>query len=489
MKPIPMRNFKMTLGVAAISLLAGCSSLHTPYQQQALSMPAAWQNQPIPTAGAATQRDRWWRNFNDPQLDQLIELALARNNDLAAAAILVRRAQLQAGLAATNPTVSLGLSTSNSRNLGGSSNNPPGLSGAPASSRSQSLSASVAYEVDLWGKLASQRDAAQWEALATAEDRDSAALSLIGTTAGLYWKIANLQQRIALSEQSIAYVARILQLVRVQYDAGAVSSLEVLEAERSLASQQAGHTQLLQDMVETRSALAILFDGPPETEGSEHYRLAAETLPAVDAGLPAELLARRPDLRAAELRLRKTLSSADAMRASYYPTFSLTGSLGSASTSLQNLLQNPVGTLASSLTFPFLQWNQMQLNIAVSKIDYEKASVDFRQTFYKALRDVEIALSARSQFQAQGLKLAQSLAAARRVESLYQERYRAGSVALKIWLDAQETLRSAEIAMADNNLNLLNSQVKLYQALGGDMKIAAASPAAAERPPLPYNEK
>ena len=483
MKPIPMRNFNTILGLLAASLLAGCSAMHTPYQPAALSTPTSWQNQPLLVAGDTVLHDRWWRNFNDPQLDQLIELALARNNDLAAAAILVRRAQLQAGLATTNPTVSLGLNTSNSRNLNGSSGAIPGLPGAPVSSRSQSLTASVAYEVDLWGKLASQRDAAQWEALATAEDRDSAALSLIGTTAGLYWKIANLEQRIVLSEQSIAYVARILQLVRVQYEAGAVSALEVLEAERSLASQQASHTLLLQDMVETRSALAILFDGPPETKDSGHYRLTADTLPAVDAGLPAELLARRPDLRAAELRLRKTLSSADAIRSGYYPTFSLTGTLGSSSTSLQNLLQNPVGTLASGLTFPFLQWNQMQLNIAVSKVDYEKASIDFRQIFYKALRDVEIALSARSQFQDQGVRLAQSLAAARRIESLYQERYRAGSVALKIWLDAQETLRSAESAVADNDLNLLNSQVKLYQALGGDMKVTAASPASAERPP------
>ncbi|WP_240950438.1 efflux transporter outer membrane subunit [Collimonas pratensis] len=481
MKSIPMRNFNTTLCLLAASLLAGCSAMHSPYQPAALSTPASWQNQPPPVAGDTVLHDRWWRNFNDPQLDQLIEQALVRNNDLAAAAILVRRAQLQAGLATTNPTVSLSLDSSNSRNLNGSSGALPNLPGAPSSSRSQSLTASVAYEVDLWGKLASQRDAAQWEALATAEDRDSAALSLIGTTAGLYWKIANLEQRIALSEQSIAYVAKILQLVRVQYDAGAVSSLEVLEAERSLASQQASHTLLLQDMVETRSALAILFDGPPETQDSGHYRLASDLLPAVDPGLPAELLARRPDLRAAELRLRKTLSNADAVRAGYYPTFSLTGSLGS-STSLQNLLQNPVGTLASGLTFPFLQWDQMQLNIAVSKVDYEKASIDFRQTFYKALRDVEIALSARSQFQEQGIRLAQSLAAARRIESLYQERYRAGSVALKIWLDAQETLRSAESAVADNNLNLLNSQVKLYQALGGDMKVAAANPASAERP-------
>lgn len=459
-----MRYFNTAIGVIAAGLLAGCTALHTPYRQAAVATPPEWQNGAAASAAGVTSGDRWWQNFNDPQLDQLIELALARNSDLAAAAILVRRAQLQAGLTAPNPTVSLGLSTGNSRNL----------RAAPNPTRSQSLGGAVSYELDLWGKLSSQRDAAAWEAFATAEDRDSAALSLIGTVATLYWKIANLQQHIAVSQQSIAYVGKILELVRLQHEAGAVSALEVLEAERSLTSQQASHTQLLHQLVETRAALALLFDGPPQTRYPERDTLSVDTLPPVDAGLPSALLSRRPDLRAAELRLRKMLADGDATRASYYPAFTLTGSLGSASTTLLNLLQNPVASLGSGLTFPFLQWHQMQLNIKVSQADYEKAVIDFRQTFYKALSDVEIALSARSQFQDQARKLTQALAAASAIERLYQERYRAGAVPLRTWLGAQETQRAAEIALADNNLNLLIAQVKLYQALGGDA-IAAGS--------------
>ncbi|AMO96468.1 efflux transporter, outer membrane factor (OMF) lipo, NodT family protein [Collimonas fungivorans] len=463
-----MRYLKPSLCLLACSLLAACSTLHTPYQPVAVTTPPAWQNKLAENAGDAIRQDRWWRNFNDPQLDQLVELALARNNDLAAATVLVRRAQLQAGLAVINPTVALNVSSSNSRNLRGS----------PVGTRNQALTGSVSYELDLWGKLASRRDAAEWEALATAEDRDSTALALVGTTATLYWKIANLQQRIAVSEQSMAYVGKILELVHLQYDAGAVSSLELLEAERSLASQQASHTQLLQELVETRAALALLFDGPPELRYAESGKLAAAVLPAVDAGLPSQLLGRRPDLHAAELRLRRLLASIDDTRASYYPSLVLTGTLGSSSTALSNLLQNPIGTLGATLAFPFLQWNQMQLNIALSKADYDKAAIDFRQAFYKALNDVETALSARSQFQAQGQKLSQALAAASRIEGLYEERYRAGAVPLKTWLDAQETRRNAEIAVADNNLNLLTSQVKLYQALGGDTVTATASTAA-----------
>jgi len=214
-----MRYLNTSLCLLACGLLAACSTLRTPYQPVAVTTPAAWQNKQAESTGDAIRKDRWWRNFNDPQLDQLVELALARNNDLAAATVLVRRAQLQAGLATINPTVALNVSSSNSRNLRGS----------PVSTRNQALSGTVSYELDLWGKLASRRDAAEWEALATAEDRDSTALALAGTTATLYWKIANLQQRIAVSEQSMAYVGKILELVRLQYDAGAVSSLELLE--------------------------------------------------------------------------------------------------------------------------------------------------------------------------------------------------------------------------------------------------------------------
>ncbi|MFC5475004.1 efflux transporter outer membrane subunit [Paraherbaspirillum soli] len=456
-----MNYFNATICVIACGLLAGCAGFHTRYQPAELATPDQWQNSDAASATQTAPGDRWWRNFNDPQLNQLIELALARNNDLAAAALLVRRARLQAGLAVINPTLALDLTTANSRNL----------RGAPNTVRSQSLSAAVRYKLDPWGKLASQRDAAEWEALASAEDRASAALALIGTTANLYWKIGNLQQRTAVSEQSIAYAGQVLQLVRLQRDAGAVSSLEVLEAERSLASQQASHTQLLQQLTETRAALAILFDSPPQTRYPELHTLSVESLPTIDAGLPSQLLSRRPDLHAAELRLRKMLADVDATRASYYPALTLTGSLGSASTALLNLLQNPVATVGVGLSFPFLQWNQMRLSVEVSRLDYEKAVIDFRQTFYKALSEVEIALSARSQFQVQAGKLAQSLAAASKIEGLYQERYRAGAVPLRAWLDAQEAQRAAEIALADNNLNLLNSQVALYQALGGDAAV------------------
>lgn len=166
--------------------------------------------------------------------------------------------------------------------------------------------------------------------------------------------------------------------------------------------------------------------------------------------------------------MREALATVDATRASFYPPVTLTGAVGTASPTLSNILQNPVASLGVGLTLPFLQWNQMQLNIKISKADYEERVVNFRQSLYQAMADVENALSNRTQLGLQAEQLAVSLRAARDAERLYEVRYRAGAVSLKDWLDAQEKRRTAEIARDENGLNRLVNQVTVYRALGGD---------------------
>ena len=193
-------------------------------------------------------------------------------------------------------------------------------------------------------------------------------------------------------------------------------------------------------------------------------------MPEVAPGLPAQLLARRPDLRAAELRLRESLASADAVAASYYPALTLTGALGGSSLALGQALTNPYALLGAGVSLPFLQVNTLKLNNAIARTQYESAVVSYRQTLYSALGDVENALGTRSALARQGESLAGSLAASRRSEQLYEVRYRQGSVALSLWLDAQETRRSAETAWAQNQLSQLKNQVTLYLALGGSAR-------------------
>ncbi|OZI77794.1 efflux transporter outer membrane subunit [Bordetella genomosp. 12] len=452
--------------ILASLLLAGC--IHTPYERPEVQTPARWQQGQPTSPRAPAPGGPWWRNFQDPVLDTLVEQALARNNDLAVAALTVRRAQLQAGLAQSDlyPTASGTGSFNRSRNL----------DGARASARATNVELAASWELDLWGKLARARDAAQWQALATEEDRQAAALSLVGTTAELYWQTAYLNQRLASSRESIAYARRTLELVQAQYGAGGASGLEVAEARQTLASQEAAHTDLLQQRVEAINGLTILFDGPPDRIVADPQRLPQGPLPGVDAGLPADLLARRPDLRAAEARLRGALASTDATRASFYPPMTLTGSVGSASDSLGHLLANPVATLGAGLALPFLNWNQMRLNIRIAETDYEILVAQFRQALYQAMSDVENALSARSQLADRARLLQASLDAAREVERLYETRWRAGAVALRIWLDAQEKRRAAEVAVDENRLQQLRNQVQIYQALGGDAVVGQYAP-------------
>ncbi len=456
----PMKPL-ITLTALMLALgLAGCgTALRSDYTTPQTTVPAQWVG-PVTTGSSVAAQDPWWHSFNDPQLNALIDKALRTNNDLAAATLKVRAAQLQAGLADTNltPTVTAGVNGSVAKDLqhGG------------ASTRTVGATVSLSYEVDLWGHLSALRDVSGWEAKATELDRQNTALALIGTTAQLYWQIGYLNQRVLSAQQSIDYAQRTLDLVRVQHNAGQSSGLDEAQSVQNLASQKAALTSLLQQREEARNALAILFNQAPENRETERDALPNGPLPEVPAGVPADVLGRRPDLRAAEARLRESLANVDATRASFYPAFSLTGSVGTSTTTLVDVLKNPIGTLGAGLTLPFIQWNTTQLTIKVSQTQYEEAVVNFRQTLYSALSDVENALSARTQYMAEGEQRQIAYDAALKAEQLAETRYRAGQTGVKDWLDQQETRRTAKINLDENRYNQLVNLMTLYKALGGD---------------------
>jgi NodT family efflux transporter outer membrane factor (OMF) lipoprotein len=446
--------------VVIVSLaLGGCSGIlpRSQYARPDVSVPLQWQASTVTGSFIAT-KEQWWRDFNDPTLSELIERALKTNNNLAAATIKVKRAQLSSKLTDTNltPTVSANATSSLNRDLN-----------SRRDTKSSGITATASYELDLWGKLASSRDAGKWEAEATENDRQSTALALVGTVASNYWAIAYLNDRIASVEASIANAGRVLDLVEVKYQVGAISFLDKVQAQQTIASQKAQLTQFQQQRTEARNALAILFDQAPENKLPELQRLPSGSLPNVAAGLPASILAQRPDLQAAELRLKKYLASIDTTRASYYPSFTLTGSLGTSSTSLIEVIKNPYAALGAGLALPFIQWNTMKLNIEISKTDYEEAVVNFRQTLYSALSDVENTLSARTNYAEEVKQTEESLTLARKAEELAEIRYRSGATALQSLLDAQESRRDSERALAVVRLAQLKNSMTLYQALGG----------------------
>jgi NodT family efflux transporter outer membrane factor (OMF) lipoprotein len=453
--------------------LAGCGSFFdTDYTHPDVSVPQGWigtsdaSGTSAKSADAVARADtsNWWHNFNDGALDRLVGMALATNNDLAVATIKVRQAQLAAGLAKSDlfPDLSAGADGSTERQLDQDHR----------ITRSYGTNATIAYEVDLWGKLGDSYDAKKWEALATLQDRESTALTLTGTVANLYWKAVYYQQRLAIAQASIDYARKTLELVSVQYQSGASSSLEMYEARQSLESQLADYTQIAQSLRETKNALSILFDQPPADIKVTRTALPESGLPDIAAGLPAQLLERRPDIRASQLRLREDVAELNATRKSLLPTLDLTGKLGTSSDELRNILENPVGTLAASIALPFLNWNEGQLNIKVSQAQYDQDIATYRQSLYQAFSDVENALSARDHYIAQGNNLEAALDDARSAESIYETRFREGAVSMQDWLDAQQKRRTAEESLLENRLNRILNLITLYQALGGDAVIA-----------------
>ncbi len=446
------------LGLILLFLSSGCSGLTRSVQTApAVDIPVAWEAKSGTSGSAVASGDRWWQGFNDPLLSALVEQALKDNNDLAAAAIRVRRAKLQSELTATNrtPGVSVGGNTTINRERRG------------ASGTSHAATATLSYELDLWGKLESARDAANFEAQATEYDRQSVALALIGTTAQSYWQTGYLQQLKDLTDKSIAYTGKSLALAEAKYGAGAVSAIDVTQARQALASQRADRTEIVRQLCEARNALAILFNRAPQSGTTMPTALPDIVPPPVEAGLPAEILGRRPDLRAAGERLKGYLAEVDYTKASYYPAFTLTGSLGGSSTSLIEVLSNPVAGLGVGVTLPFVQQRTMRLDVKISETQYEEAVVNFRQALYTALGEVENALSAGEQYEAQQKELEKALANAKESERLLEARYRTGLVSVQLWLDAQETRRGVEKQLLQNRLNRYKSRMTLSLALGG----------------------
>ena len=445
------------------SSLFGCAAVvKTPYQTPAIQMPSNFAYNPVNQKQIQENlyADQWWTLFGDAELNQLVNQVLASNTDLAVAGINLQQARLRAGLIDNRSGLRVNSSASTGHNFD--------LHSGENSSKGVSVNAGVSYEVDLFGKLARQTEASRWEALATEQDLQATGQSLVATTANLYWQLGYLNERYSTVLQNLASTQKTYELVRSQYKAGAVSGLDLTQAEQSVQSQKASLSQIDQQRVETRTALAVLLHIPVQQLNLQEPRtLPRIQLPQIAAGLPAELLSRRPDLRAVELRLRESLANKDANKASYYPSISLTGNLGSSSTSLTQLLKNPALSLGASLSLPFLQYNDMKKDIQISDLDYEKAIIQYRQTLYQAFADTENALSNRTELDKQVALQQRNLALAEKAEQLTQVRYKNGAIALKNLLDAQETTRNARLSLIQTKQSQYNAYVSLMQALGG----------------------
>ena len=468
MKTLILRCLAVT-----IPLLAGCLS---PSRHGALplpDLPLQWMAAPgmasapsgspleMPAAAASSDEPatgRWWQAFGDPSLDALIDKARANNIDLAVAAVRLHRARLEAELVGAKTGVQGAVTATANATYQFEGDRVGSLSGA---------NGTVSYEVDLWGRLAAQRDAAAWRAQASEADRGAAEFALIGTTAKLYWQIGFLNESISLEAAAIADIERTLAIAEARLAAGTASLLDVAQARQQLAQIRAEQSQWLQRRESKRNALALLLGGSPEQRGAEPSDLRSSAVPHVKVHMPALALAHRPDLRAAELRLRARWAHVDFARASIYPAFSLTGEFGTSSDALIRTLQNPVASIGAALALPFVQWNTVRLNAALAESDFNEASIEFRQTLFRALADVENALAAKRQLDEQAVARKRSRSEAGIAAALARTRFELGATDAAPWIDAQGIERAAARKEGENRLARLENRIDLFLALGG----------------------
>jgi NodT family efflux transporter outer membrane factor (OMF) lipoprotein len=448
--------------------LSGCALLNAPDlplpagEVPAFQLPERWRG---PQAEPGEMPETWWQRFEDPALDRFINQALHDNAKLAIGLQRLRQARLKAQRASADlkPAYSLGLSAS--------ANQP--LRWGQGLGQSTALSAGLSYEVDLWGKLAAARSVAQFEASATAEDQQALALSVVGEVATQHWDLALLNEQLALVEAELDDTQWMLTIARVRSSAGAIPATDVTEIEQLLDSLRLQRLQVRRDRANARQALALLLGIWPELPVGERTEVPRSTPPAVPAGLPAALVTRRPDVRAAQLRLQAQRRSVDEARAALSPSLSLSASVDSGGEHLLKLLANPALTLGAGLLVPVLQGERLALDLEVSRSEADEAAIHFRQSVLQALGEVETALQERAYLSERAALLARSLAVAEKGEKVARSRFEAGLSGVLPWLEQRKQRREAVLALAKGRRDLLAAQMQLYQSLGGDVGLSA----------------
>lgn len=457
--------------ILAAGLLAGCS-MQPDYRRPDLPTASAYPADMSPGGNAARATEIGWRSFfRDPRLQALVAQALDNNRDLRTAVLRIEeaRAQYRIQRADQLPTVAATASASRSRtSVQAGGERPITVTG----SRFSVTADIAAFELDFWGRVRSLTEAARASYLATVEAQRAFRIGLIADVASAYLVERELDERIALAERTLRSRSEALQIARLRLDAGVTSALDFRQTETLLTQAQTELASLQRQRAQNRNSLEVLIGGPVEAALPAPRSLSAqdliETLPA---GLPSDLLANRPDILAAEERLRAANANIGAARAAFFPQISLTAALGFASSSLENLVGNDGLTwnFGPNLSLPIFDAGRNRANLDLADVRRDIAVADYERTIQTAFREVADALAARRWLADQLIAQQRGLAAQRDRAELAELRYRNGVADYLEVLDAQRELFAAEQLLVQTRREQLANAVALYVALGGGL--------------------
>jgi multidrug efflux system outer membrane protein len=449
-------------------LLAGCAS-PVKYERPPVELPQAWKE----SGPRFAQDGRWWRIYEDAQLEALVERSFKDNADLVVAAARVDEARALLGEAESFlfPRLDAQGSASRQQISQRSATSFPGVAREFSTYRA---TLNLSYELDLFGRLRSGADAARAELEASEASRDAVRLALAAQVAKSYFGLRSFDEQVVLTRQSLALREDLLGLQRKRQRAGVIGDFELRQLEAEAAAARAQLPALEEAREAQEAALAVLLGGTPrevfesavEVKRQYEERLQA---PVVPAGLPSELLLRRRDLVEAERRLAAANARVSVARSEMFPSIALTAVLGSESAALSNLFSGPAGlwTVAAAISQPVFSGGRTEARTAAAEARERAALAQYQQAVRVAFSEVRTALASQSRARERFDAESERARALRETLRLARLRYESGIASQIEVIDAERGLLAARIARVDALRAHRAAVADLFRALGG----------------------
>ena len=450
-----------SIAVSALALaLTACQSMRGPEPVAQANIPGAY----LGNASGTSIAEQGYKNFfADQRLVQVLDLALVNNRDLRTAALNIQRAQQQYQITSNNQLPTIGASGDVLRQD----------QGAGAQTRYNVGLGVTAYELDFWGRVRSLKDNALDNYLATASARDATQIALVGQVAQAWLSYSFANANLKLADQTLKAQLDSYNLNKKRFDVGIDSEVPVRQAQISVETARNDVANYKTQIAQAQNLLNLLVGQTVPNELLPKQRLTRVTnASALTSGLPSDLLNNRPDVKSAEYQLSAAGANIGAAKARLFPTISLTGSAGYASTDLSDLFKSGafVWALGPSLDIPIFDWGTRRTNVKISETDQQIALSDYEKSIQSAFREVNDALAVRQNIGDRLTAQRRLVDATNTTYKLSNARFRAGIDSFLTVLDAQRGSYAAEQGLLLLEQANLNNQVELYKTLGGGVK-------------------
>lgn len=452
--------------LSAALLLAGCA-VGPDYVRPDSTLPEQHKEAVAESTVSAPVNPEWWTLFNDATLNQLVEQALAANQDLQAAIARLEASEAAAREAGADfyPAVDLGVASSRNRSSGETAS---GKANGPQTFDNRRAALSLSYELDFWGRVRRSNETARAEALASRFGRDNIRLALIGQLTNEYLNLRSHEAKLEVTRQTLESRQESLRIVQARVEGGTASGLELAQAESALSAAEGQLGQIRRLRALSENQLGLLTGQP----GLKIASASLEQLPLPPTppiGLPSSLLEARPDIRQAEEKLVAANARIGVAKAAYFPSIGLTGVYGSESMALSSLFTGPAGiwSAAIGLAMPIFDAGRTEARVDQATALQQESLANYRKTVQTAFREVSDAIVNLREYAHEEAAFAAQVAASKRALDLAQKRYASGYSGFIDVLETQRTLNAAQLVYLNSRQNRLGAAVDLFRALGG----------------------